>query len=247
MAVYSAQPSLYLCRMILSAVILLLLHGPGLGPTLEALPPAVEAQPDDAHSDWQTEVAQESLAHAFATLTGVGIDEATEITSLAEQEASQYFIDPFRVLAFIVAESWGDPRARSRVGARGLMQIMPATGRGIAREREETWGGIKSLYDVETNITYGVWYYHHLLETFEGDEMAAIAAYNWGPEHIRWRMRKGRQLPKVYPGKVLRAQVKLEREFANEITTRYWRSFIKHNPDPRARRGLSRPRTGEQT
>ena len=117
------------------------------------------------------------------------------------------------------------------------MQVMPATGRVIARERNEVWGGTESLYDVDTNITYGVWYYHYLLQVFEGNEMAAIAAYNWGPDHIAGRIKKGRRLPRVYPSKVLRAQTKLEREFDNEISTRYWPSFIEHNPDPRTKGG----------
>ena len=103
-----------------------------------------------------------------------------------------------------------------------MMQIMPGTGRYIASAREEKWGGIKSLYEVETNISYGVWYYHHLLEVFEGDEEAAVAAYNWGPEHIAWRLKNGRRLPRVYPGKVIQAQGQLESEFNHEATRLFW-------------------------
>lgn len=246
--VCSEQLSLKLRQVLLLAGILLLLHGGSHTPAAD--PKASDtAQTTDTVSnpDWQIEVALESMIHAFASLTSLDVEEADKIVRLAEAEARQYGIDPFRILAFIVAESWGNPRARSWAGARGLMQIMPATGRVIAREREEEWGGIKSLYNMEINISYGVWYYHHLLKVFQDNEMAAIAAYNWGPQHIKWRMKKGRQLPEVYPGKVLRAQERLEKEFDNEISTRYWQSFIENNPNPRTGRGHSRRRVGKPT
>ena len=180
-----AQRRLRFPQIILLGGILLLLDGGSFMPAAdpEVPPPVADVQPAEVEHDldWQTDLARESMAHAFSSLTSVSIDEATRIVLLAEQETAKYDtdIDPFRILAFIVAESWGNPRARSHVGARGLMQIMPATGRVIARERNEDWGGIKSLYDVETNIAYGVWYYDHLLDVFDGDETAAIAAYNW--------------------------------------------------------------------
>ena len=233
--VSSGPPKLSLRLVLLLAGLLVLLHGGTYTPAPEPTAPLPDVQVVVTKPDWQLEVARESMAHAFSSLTSLEVAKAERIVRLVDKEASQYGINPFRILAFIVAESWGDSKARSHVGARGLMQIMPATGRVIARERKEAWGGIKSLYDIETNIAYGVWYYDHLLQVFEGDEVAAIAAYNWGPQHIRWRMKKGRRLPQVYPGKVLRAQKRLEREFSNEISTRYWRSFIENNPGPSGR------------
>ena len=227
----SAWRSSKLRQALLVAGLLLLLTPEPWAPPPE---PSVQAYPV-----WQIEVAQESMARAFASLTGTSLVRARKIVSIVDREAAQYGMDPFRVLAFIMAESWGDPRAKSHVGARGLMQIMPATGRVIARGRQEDWGGINSLYEVETNITYGAWYYHHLLVVFEGNDAAAIAAYNWGPVNVRQRIRYGRRLPQVYPGKVLQAQAKLEKEFAREASARYWQGFIAHNPDPRTDEGAT--------
>ncbi len=205
-------------RIALAGFFLLYLnHGQLISSPLELPPPAPEVE----EPDWRIEIARESMAHAFVRLTKIELDEARQIVQTAELEAAKYDLDLFRVLAFVVAESWGNPRARSWAGARGLMQIMPATGRRIAAAREEKWRGTKSLYEIDTNISYGVWYYHHLLGIFEGDEQAAIAAYNWGPRHILWRIEKDRPLPEIYPGKVLKAQKKLEREFNREATGRF--------------------------
>lgn len=197
--------------------LLYLSHGQPISFPLKPPPPALEVE----EPDWRIEVARESMARAFVGLTSIELGEARQIVQTAELEAAKHDLDLFRVLAFVVAESWGNPQARSWAGARGLMQIMPATGRVIAAAREEKWRGIKSLYEIDTNISYGAWYYHHLLGIFEGDEQAAIAAYNWGPRHILWRIEKGRPLPKVYPGKVLKAQRNLEREFNSEATRRF--------------------------
>jgi soluble lytic murein transglycosylase-like protein len=168
----------------------------------------------------------------------MGLDEAGKVARIVEREAGKYDdVDPFRVLAFIVAESQGNPGAVSQAGARGLMQIMPGTGQYIASAREEKWRGSKSLHETETNISYGVWYYQHLLKVFDGDEQAAIAAYNWGPEHITWRLKEGRRLPTVYPGKVIEAQRELEREFSHESTYLFWQRLGRdkrgESPEPR--------------
>ena len=111
------------------------------------------------------------------------------------------------LMGVIEVESGGDPGVISKAGAIGLMQIMPSTGQDIARELGEEWIGPEILYDPETNIRYGAYYLNKLFERFEGNQHAAIAAYNWGPNHISRRIARGSTLPKVYPGKVLQASV----------------------------------------
>ncbi len=203
-------------------------------------PPAV-VEIQEAQEDWRIEMPREAMAQSFSTLTNVKFETALEIVLIVERETNKYGLDPFRILGFIVAESNGKIRAYSSAGARGLMQIMPATGKFIAHSLGEKWRGTKSLYEMETNIVYGIWYYKHLLDFFAEDEHAAMSAYNWGPEHIRFRLKKGRRLPVVYPDKVLKAQEKLEREFSHEGTKRFWEHFSGYVDPPSAQRYANGP------
>lgn len=101
--------------------------------------------------------------------------------------AEELEVDPYELLSVARRESGLYPRARSKVGARGLMQLMPATARSVANDRNEVYGGASSLYDPETNITLGATYYLDLLSRFEGNRVKALAAYNAGPSRVvRW-------------------------------------------------------------
>ncbi|MGB2103367.1 MAG: transglycosylase SLT domain-containing protein, partial [Luminiphilus sp.] len=96
-------------------------------------------------------------------------------------------VDPYELLSVARRESGLYPRARSKVGARGLMQLMPATARSVANDRKEVYGGASSLYDPATNIALGATYYVDLLSRFEGNRVKALAAYNAGPSRVvRW-------------------------------------------------------------
>jgi len=104
-----------------------------------------------------------------------------------ESVADALEVDPYELLSVARRESGLYPRARSKVGARGLMQLMPATARSVANDRNEVYGGAGSLYDPETNITLGATYYVDLLSRFEGNRVKALAAYNAGPSRVvRW-------------------------------------------------------------
>ena len=89
-------------------------------------------------------------------------------------------LDPALVAAVIYAESRFDPSARSDHGAVGLMQVLPETAAQIARET----GGVAfvpgDLEDPEVNVRYGTYYLRTVLDMFDGDKIAAIAAYNAG-------------------------------------------------------------------
>lgn len=96
-------------------------------------------------------------------------------------------VDPFLVSALIREESVYDPRALSPVGAIGLMQLMPDTGRRVARAEGLSDFSVDQLYRPEVNLTLGVRYLADLLERFAGNEAYAVAAYNAGPEAVtRW-------------------------------------------------------------
>jgi soluble lytic murein transglycosylase-like protein len=102
--------------------------------------------------------------------------DAKPFSELIETVALKHGVDPKLVHAVVQAESNYDPRAKSNVGARGLMQVMPSTGRDF---------GIGNLYDPEKNLEAGVQYLKFLLERFPDSLSNVIAAYNAGPTTVR--------------------------------------------------------------
>lgn len=100
-----------------------------------------------------------------------------EVVSAAAQAAR---LDPYLVLAVIREESRFDPLAVSPAGAVGLMQLVPATARGMA-----AGGGSVQLVDPSTNIRLGAAHLGGLLQVFRGDVVLALAAYNAGASAAR--------------------------------------------------------------
>ena len=90
-------------------------------------------------------------------------------------------VDPYLVAAIIREESQYDWRAVSRVGAIGLMQLMPGTANNVALRLGIPAVGRDDLFDQETNIRIGVHYVEQLLEQFSGNVAHTIASYNAGP------------------------------------------------------------------
>lgn len=91
-------------------------------------------------------------------------------------KAAKYDVDPLLVAAVIEQESKFSHTAHSQVGARGLMQLMPKTGR---------WMGASDLYDPEQNVDAGVKYIKYLQSRFDGNLNKTIAAYNAGEGNVR--------------------------------------------------------------
>ncbi|HVT43675.1 MAG TPA: lytic transglycosylase domain-containing protein [Thermoanaerobaculia bacterium] len=109
--------------------------------------------------------------------------------------AARRELDPYLVMALIHQESAFDPDARSSAGARGLMQLMPATAKEIGRK---LYGILTEtrLDDPEVNIDLGTYYIRQLINLFNGDELLAVAGYNGGPYRIRqWRQRDRAKSP----------------------------------------------------
>jgi peptidoglycan lytic transglycosylase len=104
--------------------------------------------------------------------------------------ARHYRLDPALLAAVIYQESKFRPDVRSSSGAVGLMQLLPATAKGIALHTGGTRFRMDDLYDPEINVRYGAWYLRHLLDRY-GDEKTALAAYNAGQKNVdRW-LREG--------------------------------------------------------
>jgi soluble lytic murein transglycosylase-like protein len=133
------------------------------------LPPVAAVQPkkDLFHTEMariNTAIRQDFFANAVP------------FGDLIHEKAQKYDVDPALVAAVIETESRFHPKARSAVGARGLMQLMPRTGR---------WLGATNLYDPEQNVDAGVRYLKYLQERFDGNLKKAIAAYNGGEGNVQ--------------------------------------------------------------
>lgn len=131
-------------------------------------------------------------------------DEAERLTllQLVYREAHRTELDPDLVLAVMQVESHFNRYAISRVGAQGLMQIMPFW-------RAELGRPLDNLTDVETNIIYGTTILAHYLEVSKGDLVEALGRYNGSRGRLRypelvvsawrksWRHKSSSELPEL--------------------------------------------------
>ena len=124
----------------------------------------------------KTDVLHEEFAKTFDAIRRQFFSEEIPYGDLIHEKAQKYSVDPALVAAVIEQESKFHRTARSQVGARGLMQLMPRTGR---------WMGARDLYDPEQNIDAGVKYIKYLQTQFDGNLKKTIAAYNAGEGNVR--------------------------------------------------------------
>ncbi|MGE0153931.1 MAG: lytic transglycosylase domain-containing protein [Reyranellaceae bacterium] len=105
------------------------------------------------------------------------------------QPKGGFVVDPSLVYAFVRQESAFNPRARSRAGAAGLMQLMPATARAMAR-RAGSPADANRVYQPDVNLMLGQEYLRHLMEyaPIGANLFLVAAAYNSGPGNLqRWQ------------------------------------------------------------
>lgn len=136
------------------------------------LPPVTASAPAVKKTDiFHVEMARinDAIRHDF-------FSNAVPFGNLIHEKAQKYDVDPALVAAVVETESRFHPQAHSAVGARGLMQLMPRTGR---------WLGATNLYNPEQNVDAGVRYLKYLQDRFDGNLKNTIAAYNGGEGNVR--------------------------------------------------------------
>ncbi len=111
-----------------------------------------------------------------------------------ERTAGKHDIDPYLLAAVIYEESKFEPTARSRVGARGLMQIMPETGDWIVGKMGLPGFRPSDLDDPALSIRIGGWYIAYLRKKY-GNMDLALAAYNAGDQNVDKWLRRHRGEP----------------------------------------------------
>jgi soluble lytic murein transglycosylase len=105
---------------------------------------------------------------------------------IIRQQARDKHLDPTLIAAVIYTESHFRDQT-SPAGAKGLMQITPATAKDIARKSGGTQFELGDLSTAQVNISYGAFYLRYLLDRYGGNESLALAAYNGGEGNVdRW-------------------------------------------------------------
>lgn len=133
-----------------------------------------------AYPEWVSARPQDIPAEAWKLMFPLAFDETLR------SEAAEQGLDPAIVAALICQESSFDPKAVSKAGARGLMQVMPATGRSLARQ-----AGVRYrtalLHQPARSLDFGTRYLAQMIERFDGRVERALAAYNAGPHRVdKW-------------------------------------------------------------
>ena len=106
---------------------------------------------------------------------------------IIRQQAADKHVDPALIAAVIYTESHFRDQT-SHAGAKGLMQLMPATADYIARKSGGTRFTPTDLATPQINIAYGTWYLRYLLDKYKGNTILTLAAYNAGEGKVdEWR------------------------------------------------------------
>jgi soluble lytic murein transglycosylase len=164
---------------------------------LSAAPPGPTAQATRSWIFWrqgQLRPAITAMKRAYpeyVTETGDSLPDAVwqilfpiQFTDLLTQSAGAAGVDPALVAAVIQQESTFDPGAVSGVGAHGLMQLMPPTGRALARAAGIKKLAVSQLHDPAIGLKLGSVYLREMIDRFGGKIERAVAAYNAGPHRV---------------------------------------------------------------
>jgi soluble lytic murein transglycosylase-like protein len=131
----------------------------------------IESRPrlDAGHAQLKGELAAQDPNYSQAA--GDRSVSSAQIDRYINDAAARHHVDPNLVRALVKVESNFNPRAVSRKGAMGLMQLMPATARMYA---------VRNPFDAAQNVDAGVRHLKGLLDNFNGDVRLSLAAYNAG-------------------------------------------------------------------
>ncbi len=106
------------------------------------------------------------------------------------QFAQEFQVDRSFISAIIARESHYDTKAESRVGARGLMQIMQDTGEWVSGRLAVRPYSYELLFEPELNIRFGAWYLGYLSAQFNGDPVMIASAYHAGANNVKlWALK----------------------------------------------------------
>jgi len=180
--------------------------------TLTNIPPTVPVRDLElsASAVASVQTAQPPAAPAPQTKSP---SRATRYDGLIDKYAAQFEIDPSLIRSMIVQESGYNPRAVSRKGASGLMQLMPETAARL---------GVRDMFDPEENLRGGTQHMRSLLDMFDNDLNLSLAAYNAG-ENLVGRIRRVPNIAET-------------RQYVKSITARYGKTT--HPPRPAAAAAL---------
>lgn len=146
------------------------------------------------HANGNTQLMFLTIRRAFPQLATVEQDAVppyflrmyypTKYEDEIRRSAEKNGIDPYLIMGLIHQESYFNPRAKSRVGATGLMQLMPATGKELAQKLHSSG----DLENPDVNIRLGTYHFRHLIDLFGGNPQLAVASYNAGQGNVlNWR------------------------------------------------------------
>ena len=119
----------------------------------------------------------------------------TPFDKLVNRYSSRRNLEPAFVYGIIRRESAFNPQARSPVGARGLMQLMPATAKQVSKQLKLKSPSRQDLYTPSFNINLGSTYISDMLKRFNGHRALASAAYNAGPHRVKAWLPEEKELP----------------------------------------------------
>jgi soluble lytic murein transglycosylase len=163
-------------------------------------------------------VASGTFDHALQELT-----LPLQHEDVIRQQADEKGVDAALIAAVIYSESKFSDQTSS-AGARGLMQITPEAAEFIERQSGGTTFELSDLSDPELNIRYGTFLLRELLDRYDGDEAAALAAYNAGPGNADKWGGSGLTVEAIpfpetraYVEEVLEKRQEYRREYASEL------------------------------
>jgi soluble lytic murein transglycosylase-like protein len=156
------------------------------------------------------------VAHIIG-LQNPKLENALSLASLIVEESERAEFDPLFVAAVIRSESMFKHGAISHRGAKGLMQLLPSTGKYISEKEKVELPKGHDLHDPATNIRLGIAYLKHLEKRFNGDRERVLLAYNWGPTNVT-QYAKGLASPPSSTFSYARTILSAHREWKEEFT-----------------------------